>query len=71
MPQSDYQRKKLAVAGHCLETSHKIDFGEATVLVKSTGYMDRLVKEANEIWPSKQFQEKKWILTKSGMGLPH
>jgi hypothetical protein len=34
---------------HCLETNLIIDFGEATILTRSTGYMDRVVKEAIEI----------------------
>jgi hypothetical protein len=28
------------------KTGHRIDFGEATVLTRSMGYMDRSVKEA-------------------------
>jgi hypothetical protein len=34
--------EKSAVAEHSIETGHKIGFGEATVLAKSKGYMDRL-----------------------------
>jgi hypothetical protein len=34
---------------HCSQTGHIIDFEEATILVRSMGYMDRLVKEAIEM----------------------
>jgi hypothetical protein len=44
-----HQLEKSAVAEHCIETCHKIGFGEATILARSTGYMDILVKDAVEI----------------------
>jgi hypothetical protein len=43
------QPEKSAVAEHCLETGHRIEFEEVTVLTRSAGYMDRLVKRAIEI----------------------
>jgi hypothetical protein len=44
-----HQPEKSAVIEHCLEIGHKIGFGEASVLVRSAGYINRLVKEAIEI----------------------
>jgi hypothetical protein len=44
-----HRPEKPVVVMHCLETSQKFDFGEVTVPARSTGYMDRLVKEATEI----------------------
>jgi Rad3-related DNA helicase len=44
-----YQPEKSAAMEHCLETGHRIDLGEAIILTRSMGYMDRLVKKANEI----------------------
>jgi hypothetical protein len=41
-----HQQEKPAVAEHCLEFGHNIGFGEASVLARSAGYIDRLVKEA-------------------------
>lgn len=41
--------EKSAVAKHCINTGHRIRFSNTTVLDKTTGCMDRLVKEANEI----------------------
>jgi hypothetical protein len=43
------QPEKSAVEEHCLETGHRIELEEVTVLTRSAGYMDRLVKEAIEI----------------------
>jgi hypothetical protein len=37
------------VAEYGIETRHKIGFSEATVLARSAGFMDRLIKEAVEI----------------------
>jgi hypothetical protein len=44
------QPEKSAVAEHCPETGHRIEFEEVTILTQSAEYMDRLVKEAIEIW---------------------
>lgn len=44
-----HQPDKYTVAEHCIETNHKIDFDEATVLARSAGYIDVLVKEGTEI----------------------
>jgi hypothetical protein len=41
--------EKSVVAECSIETNYKIGFGEATVLAKSTGYMNRLVMKAIEI----------------------
>jgi hypothetical protein len=49
MPHTTPQPEKSAVAGHCIETKHKIGFGEATILARCARYMDRTVKEATEI----------------------
>jgi hypothetical protein len=43
------QPDKSAVAEHNFKTGHHIDFSSISVLDKTTGYMDRLVKEAIEI----------------------
>ncbi|KAJ4431983.1 hypothetical protein ANN_20592 [Periplaneta americana] len=37
------------VAQHSLETGHKIDFGATTILDKTSGYWDLVIKEAIEI----------------------
>jgi len=57
---------------HSTETSHKIDFGKANILAKTTGNMDRLVKEATELWlnPS-NFKRGKWIHAEPGMVCSH
>jgi hypothetical protein len=44
-----YQPEKSAVPEHHLVTGHRIDSGEATVLIRGTGYRDRLVEVASEI----------------------
>ncbi|KAJ4448037.1 hypothetical protein ANN_10049 [Periplaneta americana] len=36
-------------AQHSLETGHKIDFGATTILDKTSGYWDLVIKEAIEI----------------------
>ncbi|KDR16514.1 hypothetical protein L798_09949, partial [Zootermopsis nevadensis] len=43
------QPEKSAMAEHKFETGHNIDFVNTTVLEKTTGYMDRKIKEAVEI----------------------
>jgi hypothetical protein len=43
------QPDKSAVAEHNFNTGHHIDFSSTSVLDKTTGYVDRLVKEAIEI----------------------
>jgi hypothetical protein len=40
------QLAKSAVVDHCTEHGYKTDFDEATVLVKSAGYIGRSAKEA-------------------------
>ncbi|KAJ4432364.1 hypothetical protein ANN_20983 [Periplaneta americana] len=44
-----YYPDKSAVAQHSLETGHKIDFGATTILDKTSGYWDLVIKEAIEI----------------------
>jgi hypothetical protein len=43
------QPDKSAVVEHNFNTGHHIDFSSTSVLDKTTGYMDCLVKEATEI----------------------
>jgi hypothetical protein len=43
------QPEKSAVAQHAIETGHMIEFNNTTRLVRTEGYMDRIVKEAIEI----------------------
>jgi hypothetical protein len=43
------QPDKSTVAKHNLNTGHRIDFSSTSALDKTTGYTDRLVKEAFEI----------------------
>jgi hypothetical protein len=40
---------KSAIAEHSINTGHKIDFNNVSVLDRASGYMDRLVKEAIQI----------------------
>ncbi|KAJ4447511.1 hypothetical protein ANN_09518 [Periplaneta americana] len=40
---------KIPLAQHSLETGHKIDFGATTILDKTSGYWDLVIKEAIEI----------------------
>ncbi|KAJ4448778.1 hypothetical protein ANN_00169 [Periplaneta americana] len=44
-----YYPDKSAVAQHSLETGHKIDFSATTILDKTSGYWDLVIKEAMEI----------------------
>ncbi|KAJ4447063.1 hypothetical protein ANN_09052 [Periplaneta americana] len=44
-----YYPDKSAVAQHSLETGHKIDFSATTILDKTSGYWDLVIKEAIEI----------------------
>ncbi|KAJ4437490.1 hypothetical protein ANN_17634, partial [Periplaneta americana] len=44
-----YYLDKPAVAQHSLETGHKINFGATTILDKTSGYWDVVIKEAIEI----------------------
>jgi hypothetical protein len=43
------QPDKSAVAEHNFNTGHRIEFSSTSMLDKTAGYMDRLVKEAVEI----------------------
>jgi hypothetical protein len=43
------QPDKSAVAEHNFNTGHRTDFSSTSVLDKTTGYMDCIVKEATEI----------------------
>jgi hypothetical protein len=43
------QPNKSAVVEHNFNTGHRIDFSSTSVLDKTTGYIDCLVKEAIEI----------------------
>jgi hypothetical protein len=43
------QHDKPVVAKHNFNTGHCIDFSSTSVLDKTTGYMERIVKEATEI----------------------
>jgi hypothetical protein len=43
------QPEKSVVAEHSINTGHKIDFNNVSVLDRASGYMDRLVKEAVQI----------------------
>jgi hypothetical protein len=43
------QPDKSAVTEHNFNTGYRIDFSSTSMLDKTTGYMDRLMKEANEI----------------------
>ncbi|KAJ4436284.1 hypothetical protein ANN_18915 [Periplaneta americana] len=40
---------KAILAQHNLETGHKIDFGATTILDKTSGYWDLVIKEAIDI----------------------
>ncbi|KAJ4425835.1 hypothetical protein ANN_27461 [Periplaneta americana] len=40
---------KIPLAQHSLETGHKVDFGATTILDKTSGYWDLVIKEAIEI----------------------
>jgi hypothetical protein len=40
------QPEKSAVAEHSVNTRHQIDFSNITILDRTSGYMDRIVKEA-------------------------
>jgi hypothetical protein len=44
-----YQPAKSAVAEHSTESGHRIKFHETEGLAETSGYMERLVKEAIEI----------------------
>jgi hypothetical protein len=44
-----YQPDKSALAEHSTEPGYRIKFHETKVLAKTSGWMDRLVKEATEI----------------------
>ncbi|KAJ4427829.1 hypothetical protein ANN_25608 [Periplaneta americana] len=44
-----YYPDKSAVAQHSLETGHKIDFSATSILDKTSGYWDLVIKEAIEI----------------------
>jgi hypothetical protein len=44
-----YQPDKSAVAEHSIDSCHRIRFHKTEVLAQTSGYMDRLVKEAIEI----------------------
>jgi len=37
---------KSAVAQHCIETGHRIDFSATSILAKSSGYWDQVIGEA-------------------------
>jgi hypothetical protein len=43
------QPDKSVVTEHKFNKGHRVDFSSTSVLDKTTGYMDRLVKEATEI----------------------
>jgi len=43
------QPEKSAVAEHSVNTGHQIDFSNITILDRTSGYMDRVVKEAIHI----------------------
>jgi hypothetical protein len=41
--------EKSVVAEHSVNTGHQIDFSNITILDRTSGYMDRIVKEAIHI----------------------
>ena len=43
------QPDKSVVAQHALETGHSVDFSNTCRLTRTNGYMDCIIKEANEI----------------------
>jgi hypothetical protein len=62
------QPDKSAVAEHNFNTGHRIDFSSTSVLDKTTGYMDRLVKEEIEIrLNTGNFNQPTKKLTKGGV----
>ena len=46
---SDSYPDKSAVAEHYFETGHKMDFPATTVLARTSGYWDSVIREALEI----------------------
>jgi hypothetical protein len=48
------QPEKSAVAEHSANTGHQIDFSNITILDRTSGYMDRIVKEAIHIRLNKE-----------------
>jgi hypothetical protein len=48
------QPEKSAVAEHSVNTGHQIDFSNITILDRTSGYMDRVVKEAIHIRLNKE-----------------
>jgi hypothetical protein len=43
------QPEKSLVAGHSVNTEHQIDISNITILDRTSGYMDRVIKEAIHI----------------------
>jgi hypothetical protein len=44
-----YQQETLAVAEHCTQLDYRVCFQDNKVRFKTSGHMERLVKEATEI----------------------
>jgi hypothetical protein len=44
-----HQPEKSVVAEHSVNTGHQIDFSNITILDRTSGYMDRIMKEAIHI----------------------
>jgi hypothetical protein len=61
------QPEKSVVAEHSIETGHKLGFDAATVLAKSTGYMDRLINEGTETQLHSNNFSGKWTHVEPGM----
>jgi hypothetical protein len=61
------QPEKYAVAGHSINTGHKIDFNNVSVLDRASGYMDRLVKETMQIRLNQKTSTGQWLHTEPGL----
>jgi hypothetical protein len=49
-----HQPQKSAVAEHSVNTGHQIDFSNITILDRTLGYMERIMKEAIHIRLNKE-----------------
>jgi hypothetical protein len=62
-----YQPEKSAVAEHSISMGHHINFSSTSMLYRTSGYLDHLVKEAIEIHLKKNNFNRLWLHIEPGL----